>query len=250
MRPQVSAVTAKGTEHPYAERRGALEKLGRDLTADEAAALLDFLSRRPGDDALPANLLNALKNDVANLIVSQHELPPNAGSRFVAMFGDVEQDGAWRDYCMQFLGVLYGRVGEEDRKAMRAAFAEGMKEEATPVPGTVLLAMARNAGAPGLPREQVSATAARVSGDGAYSAAARTSALQVCAQLGETAALPTARALAADEIAPVPLRMSAIACVGALGTRTDLDLLARLANAADARLRTAAVRAGAVLESR
>jgi len=250
MRPQVSAVTAKGTEHPYAERRGALEKLGRNLTAGEAAALLDFLARPPAEDALPANLLNALRNDVANLIVSQQELPADAVSRFVTMFHDAKQDATWRDYCIQFLGVLYGRAGEEDREAMRAVFAEGMKEQATTMAGTVLLAMARNAGAPGLPRDQVSATAAKVAADRTSSAAARTSALQVCAQLGETAALPTARALTADEKAPVPLRMSAIACVGALGTRADLGLLAGLAGVADARLRTAAVRAGAFLESR
>jgi HEAT repeat protein len=85
-------------------------------------------------------------------------------------------------------------------------------------------------------------------GDESRSAASRTSALQACVALGEKGALPSARKLLRSEHRP--LSVSAIACLGALGTDDDLPILLAISNESDDLRRNAADKAVAKLGRR
>ena len=71
-----------------------------------------------------------------------------------------------------------------------------------------------------------------------YGEPAKITALQICAKLGDTDILPDARKLAAGR--SIPIRMSAMACLGMLGDKTDVELLKASESSTDIRLRTAA----------
>jgi hypothetical protein len=96
-------------------------------------------------------------------------------------------------------------------------------------------------------RARVADWALLLARSGQCSEAARTTALQVCGQMGLTAALPAARQVAVSGAA-LPLRLSAIAAVGMLGDDTDRALLERWA--ADPALAVAAQSALRRLEAR
>ena len=88
---------------------------------------------------------------------------------------------------------------------------------------------------PELPPEKVAAASLEALLDPAISDETRTALFQVCGTLGVRGALPTARAIAGRNPAPV-LRASAIAAVGMLGDASDLPLLKRLAASGDVRV--------------
>ena len=86
---------------------------------------------------------------------------------------------------------------------------------------------------------RLTALASALAADSTASDVARLTALQVCAELRIKAVLPAAVSLA-EGAASVPLRMSAVAAVGALGGPDQAPLLNRLATADDPRIQTAA----------
>ena len=88
---------------------------------------------------------------------------------------------------------------------------------------------------PEFPPEKVAAASLEALLDPASSDETRIALLQVCGTLGERGALPTARAIAGRNSAPV-LRASAIAAVGMLGDASDIPLLERLAESNDTRV--------------
>ena len=88
---------------------------------------------------------------------------------------------------------------------------------------------------PDLPPEKVAAASLEALLDPAISDEPRTALFQVCGTLGVRGALPTARAIAGRNSAPV-LRASAIAAVGTLGDACVLPLLKRLAVSGDVRV--------------
>jgi HEAT repeat protein len=102
---------------------------------------------------------------------------------------------------------------------------------------------------PELATPQLAAAALRLAGDVQASELVRITALQVSAGRGVADALPEALKLA--EAAPtVPLQISAVAAVGALGTAEQRPLLETLAAGPEPRLRPAAQSALKRLELR
>jgi hypothetical protein len=146
-----------------------------------------------------------------------------------------------RDYALQHLQWLYRRqarggngaawvVGPQAEE-IRSAWWDATNEPEGTYAGTALLALDALAG------DFKEVNAARVTGraleiarDGKMGAAARTSALQVCARRGETGVVETALAIAGQPGA-IPLRASALAALGALGDAKTLAWLESLAAA-------------------
>jgi HEAT repeat protein len=110
-------------------------------------------------------------------------------------------------------------------------------------------ALANNSGTTEMPVRQVTDKAVAMAGDAAYGEAARITALQICAKLSDTRVLLPAREIAFGKYG-APLRVSAIAALGAMGDGSDLAQPKPLAQSTDIRLRTAAAAAVKKLSDR
>ena len=82
--------------------------------------------------------------------------------------------------------------------------------------------------------------AAEIAGDEGYSDAARITALQVAAKLGNRKVLEVARRIVEGGGYRVPLKVSAVAVLGMLGDEGDVETLRGLRTSSDRRLRKAA----------
>lgn len=230
-------------------RQAAVGELEWRLTDKEFEALSAFLGRSDLEDALPPDQLNALKNEVINVLKNQPRRDPNPLiAHLMALYAAPEQDGVLRDYCIQHLGTMYPGTSSSNREALNRLLWEAVGRKHGPTAGTALIALANNIGADISPAS-VADQAIAISGDGSYSDAARTTAIQIAARLGDTRTVSLAREIAFERGA-VPLRVSAIAAVGALGNEHDLPQLQPLADSTEIRLRTAASAAIRRIEQR
>jgi hypothetical protein len=156
------------------------------------------------------------------------------------MFHDETTDEVWRDYCIQHLGTWYGKEGDAGRReTIRDVLWAATAETDSSIGGTALISLKRASEAGGIDRARLAETALARCLDDGCGELTKITALQICAELGETGVLPTARAIA-DSKRSVPLRMSAIAVLGTLGNEEDRSLLEPYAQSTDTRLRTAA----------
>ena len=245
----VAAVTDAGSESLDA-RLAALSALGRELAVSDADALLAFLGRRDDRDALPPEKLNALKNDVANLLRAQKTFPGKLPAVLAAMWRDSTQDAVWRDYCIQHAGASWGRIADPaDRENIRKLLWDAASDAALPGSGTALIAL-RNLVASGAEdRAKVAGRAAASAASDAAPEGVRVTALQVAAELGDPNAAVLARTFLSDRSLPVHLRMSAAAALGTAGDASDLPAMDALMRGAEPRLRAAASAAAARLRS-
>ena len=238
--PGLAGIMGQKGEQGFPARLKAVHDLGQDLPEAEVAGLYSLLYRKKGEDGLPPDGLNALKNDAANALKAQHQPPKDLARHLMSMYYDPTQDAIWRDYCVQHLGSLYAKTADEqEQRWIRDLFWQATEETAGSIAGTALIALSDNAGQPGIGKADVVARALALAQDAKCSETSKTTALQICAELGEAKVLPAARALAASARS-IPLRMSAIAVLGTLGGEVDRPVLEGYAAGADGRLRTAA----------
>lgn len=237
----------------YRDRLIAIRALGGDLDEDEANALFGFLRLRADTQSpLDPLALNALKNDLVDAMIKAHPMPVNLGAELIAMFRDEQLDVVWRDYCVQHFAPYYEEkwppgtpVGDDDagRQEMLIAFGEALSETGSTLAGTALIGLERLSASYGeVSRAWVISNAMAIATSEEADAAARLTALQVCSHANATAVLPTVRILAqTGEV--VPLRLSAVATLGALGKAEDTELLQSLSFDADRRVAKAAGKA-------
>lgn len=236
----LAVVTGTGAKVDYFTRLNAVHALGKGLSDTEILALFVLLNRKNGEDGLPTDQLNALKNDVVSALKAQTRKPIDLANNLMAMFYDKGHDGVWRDYCVQHLGDFYPKIDNAtEQKLARDMFWAATHEIGSSIAGTALIALANNVNQSDITKEAVGTAALRLSDDPTCGELAKITALQICANLGESKVLPIARQIAGSG-ASVPLRMSAIAAVGTLGDESDRILLEPYAASTDTRLRTAA----------
>lgn len=113
-----------------------------------------------------------------------------------------------------------------------------MDERQGSIPGTGLIALFNLCGQKGFEKDRISAKSLEMVRESGYGEPAKITALQICAKLGEKAVLPDARKLAAG--GSIPIRMSAMACLGMLGDKSDIGMLKASESSTDIRLKTAA----------
>ena len=176
-------------------------------------------------------------------------MPPDLVPRLAAMFRDPAHDEVWRDYCVQHLSRLYGELeSETDREQAREVFWAAVNAKNGNISGTALIALADRCGTSGFEKDRICAKALEMATSAEYGEPARITALQICATLGVAAVLPEARKRAAA--GPAPIRMSAMACLGALGGESDLALLKQVESGTDSLLVNAAQAAAKRLNER
>lgn len=224
----------------YPARVKAAHRLGKNLSESEVDGLYLFLNRKNGEDNLDPSELDALKNEVSMAIMGQDRKSPLYARNLAAMYFDPSHDEAWRDYCIQHLGQWCAKADASERTLVSGTLWDAAGKKQLPVAGTALIALSNNAGAPGIARQDVANKALALCEDAGCCELAKTTALQICARLGDERALPIARKIA-ESGASVPLRMSALAAVGTLGDASDKPLLEKFASSSDVRLRKSAL---------
>lgn len=236
----LSIIMGTGSKTDYFTRIKAVHALGKELSDTDIQALFILLNRKKGEDGLALEQLNALKNDVVNVLKSQTRKPVDLANNLMAMYYDKSHDPVWRDYCVQHLGGYYLKIeNAAELKMARNVFWSATHETDSSIAGTALIALANNIDHSDIIRDAVANTSLLLSEDAKCGELAKITSLQICANLGEKKILPIARQIA-ESTASVPLRMSAIAAVGTLGEESDRAMLGKYAASTDTRLRTAA----------
>ncbi len=235
---RLRAVFGKNGES-FALRLEAVHALSQDLSSAEKEALYALLYRKAGDESLTADQFNAFKNDIVNELKNQPNGQIELIRHLTRQFYDETQDPVWRDYCIQHLGTLYRATRDEDRAALEQVFWEATDTKEQSTAGTALIALAGSAGLSEASQRKLQDRALAIAQDSAYGEGARMTALQICAKLNDRRVLSLARELV-DGGAPVSLKVSAIAVLGALGDPSDRARVEPLAASSDIRLAGAA----------
>ncbi len=82
----------------YFARSKAMRTLGKKLLIEEVSLLYILMNRRASDDPLPADQLNALKNEAADLLLEQKVIPSDLANNLMAMYSNKKHDVVWRDH--------------------------------------------------------------------------------------------------------------------------------------------------------
>ena len=131
------------------------------------------------------------------VLLRQKEGLPELAGLLVRMSRDPWTDDVWRDYCVQFLGKCYPAVADMDsRRSMADALWEALEtrraSSCAGAAGRQLMSLSRSFRE--FPPGDVSRAALEALRAPECSDGSRCALLQVCAVLGDTAALPDARA--------------------------------------------------------
>jgi hypothetical protein len=240
-----------------AERYAAVAALSSKLTPEEIEALYEFLIIPPMPDEEELSLQRALKNAVLNTLRYQESPPPGFTDFSIRLYRDKRQDIVMRDYVLQHLSFWHQRVDRADQQKIERVTWAALQECDSSIAGTALLALQRLSRiAPetlafrdSLDRARIARAALQLAVSDQTGELSRITALQVCANMGVSEVLPSTLRLAqtADSI---PLRVSAIAALGALGGTEARLLLEQLARDADPPVRPAAESALLLLSNR
>jgi len=237
--PQPPLQTVLDDAADFHARQEAAARLGRTLTPPDIDALITLLEQHTLP-ALDHDETIAFKDAVCTALDTQTAYPAKLPAKLIAMYHDKRHATAWRDYCIQHLNTACTRIAPDQKPAAYKTFWAATAETDSTIAGTALIALADHRQDSRVDARKLAQTAARIVADPQASSAARTTALQIAAELGEKQILPTARELASSHTAERPLRLSAIAAIGALGTPDDIPLLERYAQGNDHLLSSAA----------
>ena len=231
----------------------------QDLSAEDAAALLDLLAYRPDSRAAESWWV------VANEIMQRLAVRDMGGVRYpgtlLAIIQDAVAPEVLRDYAIQHLGQWIYPAGNASAAAARDAKTVAHILESlvatvrdpslahTSLPGTTLRVFADLKGRSFAPPLMQSALAALgdwfggvISGDIQVSLITRTSAINAAGMLDMSEHLSAIRSLAYSSSGDPSIRLNAIAALGYLGCTDDLPQLEKIAGSSS-RFRAAALTA-------
>jgi hypothetical protein len=229
-----------GLESNYFACARQVEALGRDLSAEDVAALRSFLLLPSSEfPRLPPIALNSIKNDLLEVLMNQINLPEGLGEQVVNMFNDPNSDYMWREYCLQFLQPFYERIEAEnlddpsvaryELDLIREALFSALDERDKDLAGTALLGLNRlSKRSETLEHSEVVRTAVEIAEDPNASARCRLTAMRVVALDGNADILPVARELAVNGATDL-LRGAAITTLGDFADLQDRAFLETVA---------------------
>jgi hypothetical protein len=232
---RVRMIVGQG-DAPFAERIAAAHKLGRDTSAVDVEALLEFLGQPWNHETgLDITAYNAIKNDVLNALMNRNEPVAGLGERLAAMAADEKNDEVWRAYCLQHLAFAFER-GVGAPTTVTNALWQAVARREKLLAGTALLGLEHlSRSLAEVDRAAVAAACLEMAFDADAAPSGRITALSLCGRMNATGALERARAMAAVETDAV-LRMVAIATVGYLGDSSDAAALQHYSNEKDDRI--------------
>lgn len=237
----------------YQRRCRAVQSLGQDLGTNEIAGLYVFLACNYDDykNELQPLEFESIRNDTLDALLRQNRLPADLGKQMLKMFKDPGQNAIWRDYCLQhFQPYCEARwktpeaaTNDPEWAEVTNAYWRATRETGGTIAGTALIGMRTVAGKyPALSKEQVAQRALALAMDDACGEPSRITALRICGQMGQQEVVPQARVLAQTGQS-IMLRCAAMATIGDLGGKADMELLQSFSAAPDQRVRAIAAAA-------
>jgi hypothetical protein len=213
----------------------ALRKLPRNLNREQLEQLRAII--------LDTSEKETLRNDALNILHKQNIPPAWVGRELVQMWGDEEESARWRDFCLQHMAFAYGH--SPDKQEIQQALLEAShlpSEGGKNFGGTAMLSLQRMSEEDPALRRKLRAEATETLGASSseMDEEKAVTALQVLKESDSAQALQDARAIAGDGSRLVRLRLSALSVLGEHGGAQDLDLLERLTEHEDNRIRRAA----------
>jgi hypothetical protein len=243
--PTVDRVIDFSEPLPFEERMEILHSQKGELTAIQLARLAAFVrdNRRPED--LSPEELRALKNDILNLLARQDGYRDQLAALLRTVHEDAAQDAVMRDYALQFLAMLMQDSRLPSDYALHWRAVEGNDPSLAATALVHLLLASEEKNFPTTERRKLADAAFQMAADSKMPAPSRATALRVCAQLGESRALPVAYGIARSEKETFPLRIAAIAALGDLsaGDAKIKTYLQQLRTGREQRLRVPAASA-------
>lgn len=234
----IKLIIGQAKDKFYVPRVKAIHALSANMPQDQIDACYEFLYQKLDSQTLPDLQFNGLKNELVFALMKQRKKPAELAGHLVKMYKDKSFDTTWRDYCVQFFGKWYPNAPDnQGRKDMVAGLWDALKNErGTRIAGAAssqLCFLSRKY--PEFSKDDVSAASLDALTDPACANISKVPLLQTCAILGNEKALPVARKIAAVERDPL-LRASAIAAIGILGNKDDLNFLRELEASRDMRI--------------
>jgi hypothetical protein len=261
-----AVLTLIDPETDYQTRLGSMRKLGYEIPPHEIDVLMEFLAADiPANVKIPGGAYNSVRNDLYEVLLRQKEMPEGMGSLLVDVVNNPDQDGMWRNYCIQFMQPFYERQFEveslkseatsgdvtssEELSTVRDTLWNALEERDNSNAGTALLGLdklSRNHSE--FDRKDIDAAILDLASDDQASVANRITAIRMCGESGNAQAVEVARVLAQNGDTTM-LRCAAIATLGEIGTEEDLAFLETYAVSDDKRIQNIARRSVAKLAS-
>jgi hypothetical protein len=213
----------------------AIKSLGGQKLSDaDRKALYDYL-RQPGahDDQ---QVTQVLKNELMDALCTVQPPPPGLRELLTQIQQNAGEDEVLRDYAVQHLSAFYRQMSSAagldatfqaaELQQTRQTLFDALGQTDTSMAGTALLGLSQLAqsGWPGVDAGQISAAALKLAENENAGELTRITAFQVCANLKTQDALP-AILNAAQSGQTVPVQISAIAALGALGDASQIPWL-------------------------
>jgi hypothetical protein len=243
----------------FQQREQAIRLLTGRLADVDRQSLYDFLRQAGPEDREQSG--QVLKNELLNALCELS--PPPAGLRelLTQIYQDTSQDEVVRDYAVQHLAAFYRQMAgaavmdapsqADELLRTRQTLADALNNTDGSLAGTALLGLSQlsAAGYPGVDPDPIRAAALKLAGNGGAGELSRITAFQVCASLNVTNALPFI-AGAARQGETVPVAISAIAALGALGGPDQIPFLNSLIQGGNDRLKLPAQHALSLINGR
>jgi len=193
------------------------------LAQEEISALLAFVKSPVAPAEVDVPGVHGLKNDILNILRRQRVPPSGFSDALIEIFRDTRQDPVMRDYAIQHL-VSWHAQGAADavdtRQRIREVLYSAANENSS-IAGTALLGMHRLSKIDSsFAAESIDQLALSHALSPTMNRASRISAIQVCSERGIKAVLPAIESLP-HNASSLPLRLSAAAAVGRLGTEEN-----------------------------
>lgn len=210
-----------------------LAKRQQQLSDSDAQALLSFISS-PKPEGLTEGEWEERVNVILNALrVQENDVPGLV--EFLLKTSEHHPSRILRLYAMQHLALWHHREGDAGKRLEIVSLFERLAgREGEESAGAAVMFLNDLSGqsvdaGEGLPDAQFIARAAlKLAADPLAKQDVRISALHTCIERGMGEVLPSARHIAEDASAVLPLRKVAIHAIGQLGSREDAELLARL----------------------
>ena len=226
-------IAGLGSAQTYKSRIALVGKLKKDLDRDERLAIYAYIAWGANDENS-----YAVKNDLLNEMRKQKLPPPELAAAMIDMVYADDLDSVIRIYALQHLRPWFeDNPDPSDRRRIADAYIEFAKNSKSELSGVALLALHSlsesfpdyfNAGT-------IKDAAASTVASDSSNTLSRTSAIQICANMGCSSSLPAIREIAASSTGST-MKASAIAAIGTLGDESDLRLLSEI-EAADPHLK-------------
>ena len=237
--PTVIVTVARDAEFDVRDR--ASHELRYRLPLADLVALSSFLVRKPAEDSASADELASLKNNVADALLAQTELPSGLLQALESAFADADQGEIWREYVVQKMPELVKRADGEQRERGLAFLRERIRDTGYIYAGTSLLGLQRlhDHSVELVTSSEVAKSAQTILMGEGYRMASKMTALQILALHDKFEARALAKKWLVENEA-VMLRISALATLGSVGDRSDFPEIERYAKSPEMRLRKTA----------